>query len=137
MGKNSEVLCVGSVEVVPSSKALSSSYSTTTTSKGALNQFETSTKTVYKDQCSGSSYTFNKTHKGGEFVDGRSGRYGYKEELAYKSSVKVGDAWTGCTEDYQTEVKFKKITTYPSTSNSKRFCPYSKSSSKTKSIKYH
>lgn len=136
MAKNSKVHCIGLVEVVPSSK-VTTLTSNSTTSKGGLNQFETSTKSVYKDQCDGSSYSFSKKHKGGEFIDGRSGRYGYKEEVSYKSSVKVDDAWTGCTDEYQTEVKFQKTTTYPSTSsNSKRFSPYSKSS-KSKRISYY
>lgn len=68
--------------------------------------------------------------RAGRIVDGRSGRYGCKEEVSYKSSVKVNDSWTGCTDEYQTQVKFKKVTTYPATSNHK-------GSSKSKSINYY
>ncbi|PKI79549.1 hypothetical protein CRG98_000024 [Punica granatum] len=45
----------------------------TARARWGLNQFENSTKSYYKDQSNGSSYRFDQTHKGREFITRRSG----------------------------------------------------------------
>ncbi|OIS96657.1 hypothetical protein A4A49_35372 [Nicotiana attenuata] len=90
---------IGYVEVEPIKKYDSS-------------EVQKSTKTSYKDYGGGSSSRVTETYRGGDFVDRRSGREGYREEASYKSTYKVNDKAQGVTAEFETSVKCKKTTTY-------------------------
>ncbi|KAL6556079.1 hypothetical protein OROGR_005367 [Orobanche gracilis] len=75
---------------------------------------QSTTKAMYKSPAGSSAAKFTKTEKSGGFVDKRSGNHGYKQEVKYKTAVKVKDVVQGATTEYETQVKFKKTTTYHS-----------------------
>ncbi|CAI9098552.1 OLC1v1035221C1 [Oldenlandia corymbosa var. corymbosa] len=113
-GKPKVMARIGYIEVVPSS----SSKAVVKSSGGKRGWTDSSesqktTKAVCRNTAGGGcSAKFTKTEKAGGFVDKRSGNQGYKQEVSYKSSVKVNDKARGCTTEYETQVKFKKTTTY-------------------------
>ena len=69
-------------------------------------------KVVHKEHrgiCT-STREFTKTHEAGHFVDEKSGKLGFKEEVTYVSSYEPG----GCNStEYKSEVKFQNVTVFP------------------------
>ncbi len=96
----------GYAEVVPESSAGSKRM------VNESNEVERSSRTEYKDKYSGCSNHYSTQHKTEEFVDKRSGRLGFKEEVKFTSTHKVVDKVQDYTTEYQTQVKVKK-TDYP------------------------
>lgn len=90
--------------------------------RGRTESFETenTTKTLYKNHGGGCSSKMTQSHKAGEFVDKRNGNKGFKEEVKFKASVKVDDKVEGCTTEYESQVKFKKVTTFNNNNSSKK-----------------
>ncbi|CAI9782968.1 unnamed protein product [Fraxinus pennsylvanica] len=108
--KNPVVAYCGLVEVVPYSGGVSSKKR----GRNELCELENTTKTAIKGYGGGVSTKFSKKQKAGDFYDKRSGNHGFKEEMKYESSVKIDDKIGGTSTEYQTQVKFKKVTTYAS-----------------------
>ncbi|KAL2502295.1 uncharacterized protein Fot_36143 [Forsythia ovata] len=107
-GKTPIIAYSGLIEVVPYSGGGSSNKR----GRNESCEMENTTKTAIKDYGGGVSTKFSEKHKAGDFFDKRSGSHGFKEEVKYESSVKYDDKIEGYSTEYQTEVKYKKVTTY-------------------------
>ncbi|KAI6680685.1 hypothetical protein NL676_034566 [Syzygium grande] len=74
---------------------------------------ERTTRSSYCDEFSGLTTQFDKKRKTEKFVDRTTGRSGCKEVVKYKSTVKVDDRRSGCTDKYTTLVEVKRVTSKP------------------------
>ncbi|CAA2999159.1 Hypothetical predicted protein [Olea europaea subsp. europaea] len=98
----------GLIEFVPHSGGVSSNKR----GRNESCELENTAKTVVKDYGGGVSTKFSQKQKAGDFYHKSNGNYGFKEEVKYESSVKFDDKVQGSSTEYQTQVKFKKVTTY-------------------------
>ncbi|KAI6680683.1 hypothetical protein NL676_034564 [Syzygium grande] len=114
MGDNPKLHCCGIVELVPHpqppAKPKPSNKRHLVTDCAEV---ERTTRSSYCDGLGGVTTRFDKKHKAEEFVDRTTGRSGFKEQVKYKSTLKVEDKWSGCSDEYSTQVKFERVTYQP------------------------
>ncbi|CAL8999662.1 unnamed protein product [Prunus brigantina] len=100
------VAFIGYLQVMPSSKGLSSSQ------PKEFQQVQIKDRYSYKHAYGGGSSSFTGSCKAGKFVDKSTGGMGYKQEAKYTSTAKHVDKKLGFTTECQTQVKYKK-SVYP------------------------
>ncbi|KAJ7955756.1 hypothetical protein O6P43_022292 [Quillaja saponaria] len=127
MGENPRKCYSGYAVVVPAS---SSKMRVNNGSKS--NEYENVSRTGYKEEYNGVGYSshFTESHKGGDFVNKRTGQMGYKKEIKYTSTHKFNDKVEGYSGEYETQVKVRKTINYH-TNN------YSKSGSSSKRVNFY
>ncbi|KAL3746095.1 hypothetical protein ACJRO7_015105 [Eucalyptus globulus] len=129
MADNPKLHCCGIVELVPPPQPPAKPSNKRPLITGCA-EVERTTRSSHHDGSGGGFATqFDKKHKAEGFVDRTTGRAGFKEEVKYKSTVKVDDKWSGCTDVYSTQVKFKRVTYQPAVKAVPRF--------KNKRVNYH
>lgn len=97
------------------------------------NEMEKTTKASFMDNYGKCSTKIWKSQKAEEFVDNKSGRFGYKEEAKYSSTSKYDDKIGGYSTEYHTQVKVKKKVSY----HPYAYPTASKSKTNNKSVNYY
>ncbi|KAI6680684.1 hypothetical protein NL676_034565 [Syzygium grande] len=78
-----------------------------------LAEVETMTRSSYYDGFSVFTTQSDMKFKAKGFVDRTTGRSACKEVVKYKSTMKVDDRRSGCTDKYSTLAEFKRVTSKP------------------------
>ncbi|KAF5749446.1 hypothetical protein HS088_TW04G01415 [Tripterygium wilfordii] len=122
------------IDILVSGDAAAALGSTGQRAMTQSSEMQSGSRAIYKDKYSGCSTGYSVKEKSGEFVDGRTGRVGYKEETTYTKTLRVNDKVSGSSTEYQTQVKFKEVhTPGPASAKSNN---YKSSGSKSNSKSY-